>query len=105
MCFRLAANHASVCMIGTPSGDVTFTQKEWEQMNRKEFALTGSWMSGNAPFPGDEWTLTNHYFASGLLKYDDGLFHCKIPFQHPEEVIEQLKNRSKIQGRILLVNE
>lgn len=105
LCFRLAANHASVCMIGTPTGDVTFTQKEWEQMNRKEFTLTGSWMSGNAPFPGDEWTLTNQYFSTGLLKYDEGLFHSKISFRHPEKVIEQLKDRSKIKGRVLLVND
>lgn len=105
LCFQLAANHASICMIGTPTGDVAFTWKEWEQMNRKEFTLTGSWMSGNAPFPGDEWTLTNHCFSSGLLQYDEGFFHSKIPFTHPEKVIEQLRDRSKIKGRILLIND
>ncbi len=45
MAFELAANKAHVCFIGTPHADLTFTPKQWENMNRKEFKLTGSWMS------------------------------------------------------------
>lgn len=105
MAFDLAANQAHVCMIGTPSQDLTFTPRQWEQLNRKEFKLTGSWMSGNAPYPGDEWTLTSHCFANGQLKYDEGIFYKKIPLSKPEELTETLKDRSKIKGRILLVHE
>lgn len=49
---------------------MSFTPAQWELMNRKEFLLTGSWMSYSAPFPGKEWTLTAHYFATGQLKFD-----------------------------------
>ena len=52
MAFELAANKAHVCFIGTPHADLTFTPAMWENMNRKEFKLTGSWMSYSAPFPG-----------------------------------------------------
>lgn len=52
MAFALAANKAHLCFIGTPHVDLTFTPAEWENMNRKEFRLTGSWMSYSAPFPG-----------------------------------------------------
>ena len=45
MAFELAANKAKVCFIGTPHTDLTFTPAQWENMNRKEFYLTGSWMS------------------------------------------------------------
>ena len=55
MAFELAANKANVCFVGTPTKDLSFTVKEWENMNRKEFTLTGSWMSYSAPFPGQEW--------------------------------------------------
>lgn len=103
--FALAANHGSVCMVGTPTRDITFTPREWEQMNRKEFRLTGSWMSGNAPYPGDEWTLTSHYFANGMLKFDEEIFYCRIPLSQPRQLTEVLKDRSKVKGRILLVNE
>ena len=54
-CFKMAANKAHVCLIGTPKSKVSFSVSEWEQINRKEFYLTGSWMSYSAPFPGDEW--------------------------------------------------
>ena len=44
-------------------------------MNRKEFKLTGSWMSYSSPFPGKEWELTAHYFATGQLKFDPGFMY------------------------------
>ena len=58
MAFELAGNKANVCFIGTPHAELTFTPAMWENMNRKEFHLTGSWMSYSAPFPGKEWELT-----------------------------------------------
>ena len=45
MAFEAAANKAHVCYISTPTKDVVFTPKKMELMNRKEFKLTGSWMS------------------------------------------------------------
>ena len=51
MGFELAGNKAKVCFIGTPHVDMTFTPKLWENMNRKEFKLTGSWMSYSSPVP------------------------------------------------------
>jgi L-iditol 2-dehydrogenase len=69
MAFKLAANKAGVCFIGTPTRELSFTVDEWEAINRKEFTLTGSWMSYSAPFPGDEWELTAHYFGTGYVPY------------------------------------
>lgn len=103
--FELAANHGSICMIGTPTQDITFTPKQWELMNRKEFRLTGSWMSGNAPYPGDEWTLTSHYFANGQLRFDEQMLHCRVPLSQPEQVCQVLRDRSKVKGRIMFINE
>ncbi len=60
MAFELAANKAHVCFAGTPARDLSFTVDEWENMNRKEFTLTGLWMSYSAPFPGKEWELVAH---------------------------------------------
>ena len=79
MAFELAGNKSHVCFIGTPHVDMTFTPKLWENMNRKEFKLTGSWMSYSSPFPGKEWELTAHYFATGQLKFDPGFIYRKMP--------------------------
>ena len=34
MAFKLAANKAGLCFIGTPTRELTFTVDEWENMNR-----------------------------------------------------------------------
>ena len=103
--FRLAGNKAKVCFIGTPHVDLTFTPAMWENMNRKEFLLTGSWMSYSAPFPGPEWTLTAHYFATGQLKFDEGLIFKKFPMSQAAEAFNLYHNPAQVKGRILLYNE
>lgn len=79
MAFELAANKAHVCFIGTPHETLSFTPDLWEKMNRREFKLTGSWMSYSSPFPGKEWDLTAHYFATGQLKFDEAFIYKKMP--------------------------
>lgn len=105
MAFELAGNKASVCFIGTPTKDLTFTPKIWEHMNRKEFRLTGSWMSYSAPFPGKEWQLTAHFFATGALKFDESLVFKKFPLSRVAEAFELFKTPGAVKGKILLVNE
>ena len=104
MAFELAANKSRVCFIGTPHQNLSFTPAEWENMNRKEFLLTGSWMSYSAPFPGKEWELTAHYFATGQLKFDDSMIFRTYPMEKISEAFELFKNPSQIHGKIMLVN-
>ncbi len=105
MAFELAANKAHVCFIGTPHVDLTFTPALWENMNRKEFKLTGSWMSYSSPFPGKEWELTAHYFATGQLKFDPAFVFKKVPMSEAQEAFQMFKTPGLVQGKILLVNE
>lgn len=104
MAFELAANKAHVCFIGTPHVTLEFSQKLWENMNRKEFKLTGSWMSYSAPFPGKEWELTAQYFASGQLKFDEGLIAHRFPMSKAQEAF-MLYKEGPVNGKILLMNE
>lgn len=105
MAFELAANKAHVCFIGTPHEKLSFTPKQWENMNRKEFKLTGSWMSYSSPFPGKEWELTAHYFATGQLKFDSGFIYKKMPMSMAQEAFQMFKTPGLVKGKILLVNE
>lgn len=105
MAFDLAANKANVCFIGTPHVDLTFTPAMWENMNRKEFHLTGSWMSYSAPYPGREWELTAHYFATGQLKFDPGFVYKKMPMSQAQEAFDMFKTPGLVKGKILLINE
>ncbi|MCP1101906.1 L-iditol 2-dehydrogenase [Aequitasia blattaphilus] len=103
--FEIAGNKSYVCFIGTPHVDLSFTPQMWENMNRKEFKLTGSWMSYSAPFPGKEWELTAHYFKTGQLKFDPGFIYKKIPMSQAHEAFQMFKTPGLVQGKILLYNE
>ena len=105
MGFELAGNKAKVCFIGTPHVDMTFTPKLWENMNRKEFKLTGSWMSYSSPFPVKEWELTAHYFATGQLKFDRELIYKTFPMSRAQEAFALYKIPDEVKGKIMLVNE
>lgn len=105
MAFQLAANKAQVCFIGTPTRELTFSVEEWENINRKEFRLTGSWMSYSAPFPGDEWTLAAHYFKTGQLKFDDSFIYKKIPLSKIDVAFEMFKTPGTVKGKILIDSE
>ena len=102
--FEVAANKASVCFIGTPHMDLTFTPGQWENMNRKEFKLTGSWMSYSAPFPGREWEMTAHYLATGQLVFDPALIFRTYHLSEASEAFALFKKPGKVQGKIMLVN-
>ncbi len=105
MAFALAANKASVCFVGTPTKELSFSVKEWENMNRKEFTLTGSWMSYSAPFPGEEWDLTAHYFRTGELKYDESFIFKKVPLSRIADAFEMYKTPGTVKGKILIDSE
>ena len=103
--FELAANQAGVCFIGTPTKELSFSVKEWENINRKEFTLTGSWMSYSAPFPGKEWTLTAHYFKTGQLKFDESLIFKKEPLSRIAEAFAMYQTPGIVKGKILIDSE
>lgn len=105
MAFKLAANKAGVCFIGTPTKEVSFSVEEWENMNRKEFTLTGSWMSYSAPFPGKEWKLTAEYFKSGDLKFDESFIFKTIPLSKIKSAFEMFKTQGMVKGKILIDSE
>ena len=103
--FEVADNKSGLCFIGTPHTELTFTPKQCENMNRKEFKLTGSQMRYSAPFPGEEWTLTAHYFKMGQLKFDESLIFKKFPMKDIKEAFEIYKTPGAVGGKILLYND
>lgn len=103
--FKVAGNKANVCCVGTPHADVKFTFKEWELMNRKEFKLTGSWMSYSAPFPGKEWKLTAHYFKTGELKFHPAFVYKRFHMSEVDKAFDLYRNPSQVKGKVMLYNE
>ena len=105
MCFQLAGNKSYVGLIANPSKEVSFSAEEWELMYRKEFYLTGSWMSYSAPFPGHEWESVAHYFKTGELKFDDSFIFKKIPLSKIDEAFAMYLTPGAVKGKILIDSE
>lgn len=103
--FEIAANKASICCIGTPHSELVFAPREWENMNRKELKLTGSWMSYSAPFPGEEWELTAYCFKTGRLKLDKDFVCKRFLLKDIKEAFMMFKNPDSVTGKILICNE
>lgn len=101
----VAANKGKICFIGTPTRELSFTVAEWENINRKELLLTGSWMSYSAPFPGDEWESTAHYFQTGALKLDPSFIFKKMPLSQIDQAFAMFRESGLVKGKILIDSE
>ncbi len=101
LAFQLAAPHAGVCFIGTSHADLRFDHATFELMNRKEFRLTGSWMSYSAPFPGPEWSLTAECVADGRLRITDELVHGIFPLEEVMTAFELFEQAGAVTGKLL----
>lgn len=104
LAFEIAGNKSHVCCIGTPHADVLFSPSLWEQMNRKEFLLTGSWMSYSAPFPGKEWQLCQHYMQTGEFKFDPAIIYKTYPFKDVGKAFAEYLHPQNVHGKIMLLN-
>ena len=71
-------------------------------MHRREFTLTGSWLSYSAPFPGHEWTLTADAYRSGMMPYDEGFIYARYPLSKISKAFDEFKTPGRVKGKILL---
>lgn len=101
--FRLVAGKGTVCYIGTEHRDVSFDRDLFEQLNRKEFVLTGSWMSYSAPFPGREWTATSAYFADGRLRVVDGMLDGTYPLADAAAQLARFGVPGDVSGKVIFL--
>ncbi len=104
LAFKLAANRGHVCFIGTPTEELRFSSGLWEQLNRKELNLTGSWMSCSAPFPGAEWSETAHFFETGEIQVVLGMIHARYALKDAEQAFNEFKTNGSVRGRIILIH-
>lgn len=103
--FEIAGNKAHLCFIGTPTREMSFSVREWENMNRKEFCLTGSWMSYSAPWPGIEWKLTAEHFNKGDLRVLPEMIHKEYDLSETEKGFNEYLHPENVMGKILLTDK
>ena len=100
--FELAANKARVCMVGTPKRPMQFSVREWENLNRKELELTGSWMSYSFPFPGREWSEVARQFAEGVLNVTEEMIDSVFTLDEIPDGMMKFADGNTVSGKILV---
>ena len=102
MCFELVANKGKACIIGTQQKELVFPARLFEQLGRKEFFLTGSWMSYGTPFPGEDWTMTADCLKTGALRVDESFLFRKFPLTEARAAFDLFKT-TKVDGKVLFL--
>ncbi|KAK8881471.1 hypothetical protein M9Y10_004207 [Tritrichomonas musculus] len=100
--FLIAGNKAHVCLIGTPKKEMTFSVDLWEKLNRKEFFLTGSWMSYSQNFPGIEWDDAIRAYEQGSVKVYPEMIHKIVPLNESASIFDDYKIPGKVKGRTII---
>ncbi len=96
----IAGNKGTVLFIGTPHGNVEYTPSEFENINRKELTVLGSWMNYSNIFPGEEWELANILFKKKRVKIDK-LAEAVCSIEEFPSYVKKLEKK-EIQGKILI---
>lgn len=102
--FEFVANKGYICLIGTPTKELSFSSQLFEKIHRKEFYLTGSWMSYSAPFPGIEWELTAKYFANKRLKFSHKLIYKTFSLKDIKEAFELFLKPESVKGKVIILS-
>lgn len=97
---EIAGNKGEVLFIGTPHGNVEYTPAEFENINRKELTLKGSWMNYSNIFPGEEWKMANSLFKANKVKIDKLIAKLCTLEEFPD-VVEKLRTK-EIQGKVVI---
>lgn len=103
LALHIVGNRGNVCLVGTPKKELAFSIPVWEQINRKECWITGSWMSYSAPFPGEEWETTVRAMENGTLQYDEKMVYGIYPMSQAADAFEAIR-KGEAKGRVLLSN-
>lgn len=97
---KIAGNKGTVLFIGTPHGNVEYKPSEFENINRKELTVLGSWMNYSNIFPGEEWELANLLFKNKKISID-GLIERICSIDEFPLIVNEM-NDKKINGKVLI---
>ena len=98
----LAANKGHVCMIGTPKRPMQLEVREWENINRKELTIIGSWMSYSAPWPGVEWDNVAERFARRVLAVSDSMIDSINTLEEIPCSMQKFTTPNSVTGKMLI---
>lgn len=91
-----------VVFLGNVQGDVTFPQDVVSNILRKQVTIYGTWNSNFAPALKDDWRLTLHFMATGLLNVLPLITH-RFKIEQANEAFELMWKKKEFFNKVMFL--
>lgn len=91
-----------VVFLGNVQGDVTFPENVISSILRRQLMIYGTWNSNFVPAPKDDWRLSLHFMATGLLKVTSLITH-RFKIEQAKEAIDLIWNKKEFFSKVMFV--
>ena len=88
-------------MVGGVSNGWNLTNDIFEQIDRKELDIKGSWMNYSAPFPGDEWKTAVDLLAQKQIEVRPLISH-RVSLANIADACKALFDKTVVAIKVLL---
>lgn len=94
-----------ITAMGNPAGDMHLSQKGYWELLRKQLTLKGTWNSGYAPLPKNDWQIACEAISKGLVAAAPLITH-RFPMEQHGEAFQMMKERTAFFNKVMfIVNE
>ncbi|QHW35001.1 galactitol-1-phosphate 5-dehydrogenase [Paenibacillus rhizovicinus] len=101
-CLRAVRKLGRVVLMGNPAGGMALTQDGYWEMLRKQLTVRGTWNSGYAASPRNEWKLAVDSMASGKLDLKPLISH-RCSLDETFEALQMMRDRSQFFNKVLIL--
>jgi L-iditol 2-dehydrogenase len=97
-----ARNFGKVVLMGNPAGDMKLSQKGYWEILRKQLIIRGTWNSGYAELPKNDWKLTIRAMETGKLNVKPFITH-RVGLEKGIEAFELIRDKKEFTNKVMIV--
>ena len=103
VCVKAARSFGRVVLMGNPAGEMKLSQNGYWEILRKQLTLRGTWNSGYAGLPKNEWKLVVDAMASGRIDLKPLVTH-RVSLDGLNEAMEMMRDRRAFFNKVMFCN-
>ncbi len=100
VCLKAARSFGRVVLMGNPAGEMKLSQQGYWEILRKQLTLKGTWNSGYASLPKNEWKLVVEAMAAGRIELLP-LVTNRVPLDELNDALEMMRDRSAFHNKVM----
>ncbi|MFC3798000.1 galactitol-1-phosphate 5-dehydrogenase [Cohnella sp. GCM10012308] len=103
VCVKAARSFGRVVLMGNPAGEMKLSQSGYWEILRKQLTLKGTWNSGYASLPKNEWKLVVEAMAAGRIDLKPLVTH-RVALDGLNDVLETMRDRRAFFNKVMFCN-